>query len=77
MCIRDSSGRGEPTLEYPDGEDCPDCAHPMEMEDFERSGYILAMRLLQSDLVLDDLEMGAIAQFTQPEIMRLVLRAMK
>ena len=71
------SGRGEPTLEYPDGEDCPDCAHPMEMEDFERSGYILAMRLLQSDLDLDDVEMGAIAQFTQPEVMRRVLRAMK
>ena len=48
-----------------------------KMEDFERSGYILAMRLLQSDMDLDDLEMGAIAQFTQPEVMRRVLRAMK
>jgi len=48
-----------------------------EKEDRERSGYVLAMRLLQSDLDLDDLEMGAIAQFTQPEVMRQVLRAMK
>lgn len=45
--------------------------------DEEKAGYVLAMRLLQSDLVLDDLEMGAIAQFTQPEVMRRVLRAMK
>jgi len=43
----------------------------------EQAGYVLAMRLLQSDLDLDDLEMGAIAQFTQPEVMRRVLRAMK
>lgn len=43
----------------------------------EEAGYVLAMRLLQSDLDLDDLEMGAIAQFTQPEVMRRVLRAMK
>lgn len=48
-----------------------------KMEEFERSGYILAMRLLQSDLDFDDVEMGAIAQFTQPEVMRRVLRAMK
>jgi len=45
--------------------------------DEEQAGYVLAMRLLQSDLVLDDLEMGAIAQFTQPEVMRRVLSAMK
>lgn len=48
-----------------------------KMEEFERSGYILAMRLLQSDLDFDDVEMGAIAQFTQPEVMLRVLRAMK
>lgn len=26
------SGRGKPTLEYPDGEDCPDCAHPKQSQ---------------------------------------------
>ncbi len=79
------SGRGKPTLEYPDGEDCPDCDELVmthnrlnqEKEDRERSGYILAMRLLQSDLELDDAEMGAIAYFTKPEVMRRVLRTMK
>jgi len=48
-----------------------------EATDEEQAGYVLAMRLLQSDLELEDLEMGAIAQFTQPEVMRRVLRAMK
>lgn len=48
-----------------------------EVTDDEQAGYVLAMRLLQSDLDLDELEMGAIAQFTQPEVMRRVLRAMK
>lgn len=48
-----------------------------EVTDDEQAGYVLAMRLLQSDLDLDDVEMGAIAQFTQPEVMRRVLRAMK
>ena len=79
------SGRGEPTLEYPDGEDCPDCDELVmthnrlnqEKEDRERSGYVLAMRLLQSDLELDDAEMGAIAYLTKPEVIRRVLRAMK
>jgi len=48
-----------------------------EVTNDEQAGYVLAMRLLQSDLGLDDLEMSAIAQFTQPEVIRRVLRAMK
>lgn len=45
-------------------------------EEVEHDGY-RDLRLLQSDLDLDDLEMEAIAQFTQPEVIRRVLREMK
>lgn len=77
------SGRGKPTLSEPDGEDCHDCVKKqpprlrLENEACETHGYILAMRLLRSDLDLDNLEMSAITQFTQPEVIRRVLRAMK
>lgn len=75
------SGRGKPTLSSPDGEDCPDCVQkePYQLhrvnEEYERCGYILAMRLLQSDIDLDDAELCAIVQFTRPEVMRRVLKA--
>jgi hypothetical protein len=39
----------------------------------EKAGYILAMRVLQSDLVLDDAEMAACSLFTKPEIIRFIL----
>jgi len=44
-------------------------------EEYERCGYILDMRLLQSDIDLDDAELCAIVQFTRPEVMRRVLKA--
>jgi hypothetical protein len=40
----------------------------------EKAGYILAMRLLQSDLVLDDAEMAACSLFTKPEIIRFIMK---
>ncbi len=43
----------------------------------QKAGYVLAMRLLQSDLELDDEEMLSCAEFTQPEIIQRVLKAMK
>lgn len=43
-------------------------------EALENAGYDLAMCLLQSDLELDDTDMSAIAYFTQPDVMRRVLR---
>ncbi len=45
--------------------------------DHERAGYVLAMRLLQSSLELDDEEMSACAEFTQPEVIQRVLKAMR
>jgi len=48
-----------------------------EVTDDEQAGYVLEMRLLQSDLDLNDAEMSAIAYFTKPEVIRRVLRAMK
>lgn len=43
--------------------------------DHEKAGHLLAMRLLQSDIELDDEEMAACSEFTQPEIIRRILRS--
>ena len=43
----------------------------------EKAGYILAMSLLQSGLDLNDEEMAACAEFTQPEVIRRVLKEIK
>jgi len=49
------------------------CPYPDEYPpSLKESGYIIAMKLLQSHLKLDDREMAACAEFTKPEIIRCV-----
>lgn len=45
-----------------------------ELNKLKEYGYVIAMRLLQGDVELDDAETSACAEFAKPEIILSILR---